>query len=117
MIEHAPAVYDNQLTRALLGHEVYRLPAGSINRELFVRARTRLRKIDILVLTGPEALPALSIRLGWQVRLLDDKFTRASSRRSAHDCTMEGAERTQATLQNKWDLLLYEEARALYEQV
>ena len=48
----APPVYDNQLVRTLLGHDVYVLPAGRITREHYLIARERLRSVDVLLRLG-----------------------------------------------------------------
>ena len=74
----APPVYDNQLTRALLGHEIYRLPAGRITRDHYLIARERLRSVDVLLRLDGNLVAALGRRLGWQMARLQSMYKRQS---------------------------------------
>ena len=79
MASFAPPVYDNQLTRVLLGPEVYRLPLGAITRDHYLQARERLRGVDVLLVLGPHLERAFVQRLGWTSRGLHDKYRRQST--------------------------------------
>lgn len=79
MASFAPPVYDNQLTRVLLGPEVYRLPLGAITRDHYLQARERLRGVDVLLVLGTHLERAFEQRLGWTSRGLHDKYRRQST--------------------------------------
>ena len=116
----APPVYDNQMTRALLGHSVYALPAGGVTREHYLIARERLRSVDVLLRLGSDMDAALSARLGWSTRGLQAVYKRASvgsvaggAAPPSPPCTFEGAMAAHARHVNRWDMALYEEAVGL----
>ena len=79
MASMAPPVYDNQLVRALLGYDVYRLPFGAITEAHYLLARERLRKVDLLVMLDGRMERSLLTRLGWNSRGLDPKYKRKST--------------------------------------
>ena len=130
MASVAPPVYDNQLTRSLLGHTVYLLPPGGITRDHYLIARERLRSIDVLLALSDGMEGALAARLGWSAHGLQAMYRRqsvpststprasattptqatSSSSSSPPPCTIEGAAMEAARAANKWDLLLYDEA-------
>ena len=95
MASMAPPVYDNQLTRALLGYDVYKLPFGSITREHYLRARDRLRRVDLLLLLNRRMERSLRTRLGWSSRGLDPKYRRASISNKAQDANHEQQQQQQ----------------------
>ena len=117
MLALAPAVYDNQFVRTLLGQDVYALPAGGITRLHFIAARARLQQVDVLLLTGANVSADLSHRLGWSVRKLDKMYLRTSagSRLRSAGCELVGAQRARAAEVNVWDRQLWEEAQRLYD--
>ena len=121
----APPVYDNQLTRALLGHAVYSLPVGGITRDHYLIARERLRSVDVMLVLSGGLDTALSDRLGWSTRGLQSMYRRQSVAKAAAGaatadtppspppCALEGAAAAHARAFNHWDILLFEEAVTL----
>ena len=114
LLEIAAPVVDNQLVRTLVGAPVYRLPAGQITHEHYITARERLRRADVLLLTGANLSRDLRLRLGWKVGDPGETHRRARPAAERSTCALVGAQREAAVAMNKWDIALYDEAVRLY---